>query len=135
MLEDFFTQLEAERFLLNRKAAVVIGICMIPSASLIFLRERSWDLLLPKSHLTAEVIFWSVILPTCVTALALLAGTGLFIFRCGPQPPRDTLWWSLMLLLAFPFTEIAVYIFLYIPAVRARLAGFEQTTFKLEARS
>jgi hypothetical protein len=126
MLEDFFTRTEAERLLFNRKAAVVLGVCAILPIFFVAFEYGIWDFL-PSSKRAAEVVFWSVILPASVSGFVLFAGTGLFIFRCGPQPPRDTLWWALMLMFAFPFAEIAIYLFLYMPALRSRLNGSEQT--------
>ena len=125
MFEDFFTQPQAERFLLNQKSAVVLGVCTIPSAFLLYLRYCDWNFA-PSNHFVAAMIDWTI-LPLCLGMFALLAGIGLFIFRCGTQPPRDKFLWGLMLIFGFPYTEIAVYFFLYLPTIRARLSGSEQT--------
>ncbi len=121
MLDFIITDSEAERLLLNRKAAVILGVAAVLSVCAVIIRFSNFNFA-AMSHAELERISWLGALGA-IGVLCLLAGMLLFWLKCDASSKLSRTVWFVLLLVGMGFgTPIAYYTIVYLPAVRNKLS-------------
>jgi hypothetical protein len=135
MLHFIVNESEAARWLLNRKAAVVLGIAAVLSVGVIVLWLSDFSLA-ALSPIEGEIISWSAV-AFAAGALCLWAAMLLFWLRCDASHRLSRKIWLIALVVGVIGT-IPYYLFVYLPAVRRKLrdhAGAERNNSLIPVHS
>lgn len=119
MLDFIITDSEAERLLLNRKAAVILGIAGFLSAGTFILLYLEPNI--AGMSLSAREAFDYAGAAMAIAVLCFLVGMWLFWLKCDLSPRRSRRIWFLALFVMYG--AVPYYIFVYLPALRRALRG------------
>jgi small-conductance mechanosensitive channel len=123
VLDFIITDSEAERLLLNRKAAVILGVASVLSACAIVMLRFSNLNLAAMSPAERERVSWLGALLAPGVA-CLLAGMLLFWLKCDASSRLSRTIWFVLVFVGMGFgTQIAYYAIVYLPTVRKKLSN------------
>jgi len=123
---DFVTETDAERLLINRKAAVVLGIAAVMSLGAIVLVnvDLNWNAM---STTAREAVSYACA-ASALGVLTLFLAMELYLLKCDTPPVRNKGLWGIVMLIGLPYATVPFYMFIYLPALKKRLNDSQPTS-------
>jgi hypothetical protein len=111
---------DAERLLLNRTAATVLGVGAVLSVGAIVVATYAKFNFGAMNQSERELINYAGAASAAGMGL-LFFGMALFLIKCDVPSRRGRFIWFLVLLMGQPLTTVPYYLFVYLPMVRKTL--------------
>ncbi len=117
---ELVTDRDAERLLLNRTAAVVLGVAAVLAVGAVVIATYAKFNFGAMSRSERELVNYAGATSAAGTML-LFFGMALFLIKCDLPSRRGRFIWFVVLLLGQPLTTLSYYLFVYLPAVTKTL--------------